>query len=85
MYNWVSTEFPRRQGIFPSTQNSPIDTEFSRRHGIPSTRNSAYFFTSIYSVCYAMLFIFFPTLTEFRGIPLNFADCKSQSLQYVGI
>ncbi len=46
-----------------------------------------------------MLFIFFPTLTEFRGtlmefrgtltefrgIPLNFADCKSQSLQYVGI
>jgi hypothetical protein len=59
----------------PSTRNSPINTEFPHQHGIPprhripSTRNSAYFFTSIYSVCYAMLFIFFTTLSELRGIP----------------
>jgi hypothetical protein len=82
----VDTEFPCRHGI-PSTRNS-VDMEF-RRHGILSTRNSAYFFTSLYSVCYVMLFIFVPTLTEFliqkytefRGIPRNFADFKSRSLQ----
>ncbi len=30
-----------------------------------------------------MLFIFIPTLTEFGGIQRNFADFKSQSIQYV--
>jgi hypothetical protein len=48
-----------------------MDTEF-RRHGIPTTRNSVdtefrkFIFTSVYSVCYAMLFIFCPNLD---GIP----------------
>ncbi len=96
--NTVNMEF-RRNGI-PSTRNF-VDTEF-RRHGIPSTRNSVdtestdtefilFFFTSIYLVCYAMLFLFVPTLmkfcvqkyAEFCGIPRNFADFKSQSLLYV--
>jgi hypothetical protein len=54
----------------PSTRNS-VDMEFRQhefcRHEIPSTRNSAYvFFTSVYSVCFAMLFIFIPTLIEFH-------------------
>jgi hypothetical protein len=54
----------------PLTWNS-ADTEF-RRHRIPSTQNSVdtesyiFFFTSVNLVCYAMLFIFVPTLTEFR-------------------
>ncbi len=46
----------------------------------------------LYSVYYAMLF-FVPTLTELRiqkytelrGIPRNFADFKTQSLQYIWI
>ncbi len=78
----VDTEFPRRHGIPSSTQNSPVDTELPyghgilstqnsvntefRRHGIPPTRNSAYFFLLPY-ISYAMLFIFVP-YTEFRGI-----------------
>jgi hypothetical protein len=49
--NSADTEFCRH-GI-PSTRNS-INTEF-HQHGIPPTRNYAYFFTSVYSVCYAML------------------------------
>jgi hypothetical protein len=89
----VDTEFCRHG--FLSTRNS-VDTEL-RRHGIPSTRNSVntefciFLFTSVYLVSYAMLFIFVPTLTEFRiqkytefrGISRNSADIKSQSLQYV--
>ncbi len=60
----VDMEFPRRHRI-PLTRNS-IDTKF-RRHRIPSTRNSAkLILTSVYSVCYAMLFIFVLTQTEFR-------------------
>jgi hypothetical protein len=84
MYTWVSTEF--------------INMEFPRRNGILSTPNSAdtefrQFFLPPY-IQYAMvLFIFFPTLMEFRiqkyaefcGIPWNFANFNSQSLQYVRI
>jgi hypothetical protein len=56
-------EFPPRHEIPP-------------HHGIPPTRNPAYFFTSICSVCYAMLFIFFPALTEFR---VNFTELRGFS------
>jgi hypothetical protein len=72
MYSRVSSEFCRH-GI-PLTRNS-IDKEFLR-HEFPLKRNSVdtefhlhgilhIFFTSIYSVCYAMLFIFISTQTEF--------------------
>ncbi len=72
--NPVDTEFCRHRIL--STRNS-VNTEF-HRHGIPSTRNSVsmefrlhgilhIFFTSVYLVCYAMLFIFVPYM-EFHGI-----------------
>jgi hypothetical protein len=72
--NSVDTEFCRH-GI-RSTRNF-ADMEF-RPHGIPSARNSVstefcrhgilhIFFTSVYLVCYALLFIFGPYM-EFRGI-----------------
>jgi hypothetical protein len=80
--NSVDTDFPRHE--IPSTQNS-VDTKF-RRHGIPSTLNSVdtefrrhgippIFFTSIYSVCYAVIY-FLPNFdgipyTKIRGIPWN--------------
>jgi hypothetical protein len=83
MYSWVSTEF-RRHGIPlstqnspvdtefpPSTQNSPLDTEFPPRHGIPPI-----FFTSIYSVHCAMLFIFLPNSD---GIPWNSVEFRGFS------
>ncbi len=52
MYTWVSTEFPRQNGI-PSTRNS-ADTEFRL------------FFLFPYIQYAMLLFIFFPTLMEFR-------------------
>jgi hypothetical protein len=71
----VDTEFPHQHGIPLLTRNSPVDTEFPHQHGIPLlTQNSAdtefciYFFTSVYSVCYAMLFIFRPNSD---GIPYS--------------
>jgi hypothetical protein len=71
MYSWVSTEF--------------------RRHGIPSTRNffdmefRIFFYFRIFRMlCYAMLSgIPYKKYTECHGIPWNFADFESQSLQYV--
>jgi hypothetical protein len=67
MYTWVSTEF-RQHGIPLSKRNS-FDTKF-RQHGIPPI-----FFTSIYSVCYAVIY-FLPNFdgilyTKIRGIPWN--------------
>jgi hypothetical protein len=84
MHTWVSAEF-RRHGIPPSKQNS-INTKF-RRHGIPFI-----FFTSIYSVCYAVIYFLFnfdgissTKYAEFRRILRNFVNFNSQSLQYVRI
>jgi hypothetical protein len=67
--NSVDTEFRRHE--IPLTRNS-VDTEFPRRHGILSTRNSIdtefrkFSFTSVHSVCYAIVFIFVLTQTKFR-------------------
>jgi hypothetical protein len=92
----VDTEFPCGHRIPPWTRNS-VDTEFGQhgipptwnsihtefhQHGIPPTWNSAYFFYfRIFSMlCYAIYF------RSIRGIPWNprnFADLKSQSLQFV--
>jgi hypothetical protein len=58
-----------RRQGIPPIRNS-ADTEF-RRHGIPPTRNLAEFRKQKYA--------------EFRGIPQNFANFNSQSLQYVRI
>ncbi len=82
----VDTGF-RRHGI-PSTRDS-VDRGFCQ-HRIPSTQNSVdtefrIFFTSVYSVCYDMLFyreFRNKKYKERRGIPLNFADFESQSLVY---
>jgi hypothetical protein len=67
MYSWVSTEF-RWHGI-PSTQNS-VNRKF-RQHGIPLTRNSVD--TEFRKQKY----------TKLHGIPGNFVDFKSQSVQYI--
>jgi hypothetical protein len=77
----------------PSTQNSTYFFYFRkfRWHGIPSKWNSVntefrnFFSTSVYS--FAMLcYLFSSQLWQlFRGIQRNFADFKSQSLQYVWI
>jgi hypothetical protein len=70
----VDTEFPRGHGIL-STRNSVdtkfVDTEF-RQHGIPPTRNSAYYFYfRIFSMlCYAIY------LHPIHGIPRNSAEFR---------